>query len=139
MRENFLALCTDEQRRAWAEGFAHLRAGEFFAAHERFEEGFRAAEPPVRTALRALAQLAASHHQLSLGRGSAAVRTWHRARAKLESVGLLAEAFCAEIDSFHARLGLGADGPRFIDPARLGPADAFPIPVASLDGEAGAQ
>ncbi len=128
MREKFLAVWTDEQRRLAVEGLAYLHEGRFFAAHERFEEGFRAAEPPIRTALHGLAQLAASHHQLTLGRGRAAVRTWLRARAKLESVGLLAVELSAEIEAFHARLGLSADGPRFVDPVRLEGAGRFPVP-----------
>lgn len=118
-------------RSAVAQGLCCLRAGAFFDAHEHFEAAWREAEPPVRPLLQGLAQLAASHHQLTLGRGRAAVRTWLRAREKLRAAQVVTSAFCDEMDAFHARLGLTAEGPRFIDPHLLGPVQAFPSPDES--------
>lgn len=75
-----------------------------------------------------LAQVAASHHQLTLGRGQAAVRTWHKARLKLASVGVLTPTFEAAMDTLHRRLGLAAEGPRFFAPAAIGSLQSLPVP-----------
>ena len=110
------------------QGLSCMRAGAFFDAHEHFEAAWRDALPPDRPLLQGLCQLAASHHQLTLGRGRAAVRTWLRAREKLLATHAVTPTFCYEMDAFHARLGLTSAGPRFIDPGILGPPERFPLP-----------
>ncbi|MDB4977264.1 MAG: hypothetical protein JWN48_5605 [Myxococcaceae bacterium] len=126
MQEKFERICMQDYRAAVTEALASMRAGEFFLAHEQFEALFRGAVGDPRSAFRALTQLAAAHHQLSLGRGRAAFRTWHKARLELERLGLLAPAFDAAMTRFYAGLGIDAEGPRFLDPARLAPAHSFP-------------
>lgn len=117
------------ERLGFETGLALLRGGHFFRAHEAFEDCFRAAAPPTRTLFHGLAQLAAAYHQLTLGRGRASLRTWCKARLKLESVGALPPGFAAEVDELYRRLQIDAEGPRFIDPGRLPSAQPFPVPV----------
>lgn len=100
--------------------------GRFFVAHEGFEDGMRATQGDARLWLQALAQVAASHYLLTLGRGRAAVRTWRKARVKLAQIGQLAPEFAEAMESFHARLGVDADGPRFIEPILPGLERSFP-------------
>jgi len=116
--------------REWlTDGLQLLRNGHFLPAHELFEQGFRARrEGEVRTLFHGLAQLAAAYYQLTLGRGRASVRTWQRARKKLAQVDALEPGFADAVDALHAGLGLDADGPRFIDPSRLGSLQSFPVP-----------
>jgi hypothetical protein len=113
-------------------GLAALIAGDPYLAHERFEAAWRTATPPSRTLLHGLSQLAASYYQLSLGRGRAAVRTWHKARAKLAAAEALTPVFAARVDALHARLGLSADGPRFFDPAQLRALADWPVPDLAI-------
>jgi hypothetical protein len=104
---------TDDQVSKLEAGLSAMRAGTFFAAHEYFEAGWHAARPlKQREFFRGLAQLAASHHQLTLGRGRAAARTWCRAQAKLRDI--LTIDFAAQVDAFHAQLSVSVDGPRFV-------------------------
>ena len=127
MRQIVLNSWSKAHQTAVAQGLSCLRAGAFFDAHEHFEAAWREADLPVRPLLQGLAQLAASHHQLTLGRGRAAVRTWRKARDKLSAVGALTPGFSAEMDAFHARAGLTSEGPRFVDPEQLGPPQGFPM------------
>lgn len=115
MRQNVLGICTHEQRQALAAGLRLMQNGSFFAAHEQFEDVWRSADPGLRDLFQGLAQIAASHHQLTLGRGRAAIRTWQKARVRLDRVGVLSADFCAAMDAMHARLGLTIEGPRFVD------------------------
>jgi len=115
------------QNDALATGLAHLTKGEFLLAHDRFEDAWREAILRPRLVFHGLAQLAASYHQLTLGRGRAAVRTWHKARAKLTAADALSPAFAAEVDAFFAQLGLSEEGPRFVDLARVGATQRFPL------------
>jgi hypothetical protein len=129
MRHNTCACLTTTQTELVSQGLDRLTKREFLAAHECFEDAFREAVLQARLLLHAFAQLAASDHQLSLGRGRAAVRTWHKAREKLARLGVLSPHFDAQMDALHARLGLTAEGPRFFDAARL---DAVEVPVPDL-------
>ena len=129
MRQIVACICTHEQQDAVSVGLALMQSGSFFAAHEAFEEAFRAARGDARELLRALAQVAASHHQLTLGRGRAAVRTWEKARARLAALGALSAEFVAAMRALHDRVGIDGEGPRFIDPSSLGPLEAFPAPL----------
>jgi hypothetical protein len=108
---------SDEQRKTLTKALDHMQAWRFHAAHEEFESAWRTARIPQKTWLHGLAQIAASYHQLSLGRGVAAVRTWRKARAKLEALPLC--PFSTQTEALHRSLGLSLDGPRFFDPLRL--------------------
>ncbi|MDB4985455.1 MAG: hypothetical protein JWN04_633 [Myxococcaceae bacterium] len=126
MQEKFGRICAEHYRDEVQAALATMRGGQFYAAHEQLETLFRRASGDQRTLFQALAQLAASHHQLTLGRARAAVRTWHKARAKLDRLGLLSPSLQAAMAAFHAELGIDAEEPRFIDPARLGEPESFP-------------
>lgn len=122
---------TPAEEKSLAIGQAFLQGGNFMRAHEAFEDAWRAAEGPQRTLFHALAQLAASYHQLMLGRARASVRTWHKARAKLASLGLLTDDFASQVAALHARLGIDEQGPRFLEPARLS-GQRFPLLTRAL-------
>lgn len=109
-------------------GLSLLRSGAFFAAHEKFEDGFRAARGDARRELRALAQLAAAYHQLELGRARASRSTFRKALAQLEGVPSCGPGYAARLDAFFAALGVSAEGPRFLDPKGLPPREAWPYP-----------
>jgi hypothetical protein len=109
-------------------GLALLREGQFFAAHECFEDAWRGAGGAERTLLHGLAQLAATYHQLALGRARAAVRTWDKASRKLASIGALPPAFSREIENFLSRVGAAPETARFLDVDRLPPPDGWPRP-----------
>lgn len=128
MRQIVARICTNEQQDVVSVGLALMQKGSFFAAHEAFEESFRSAKGDARELLRGLAQIAASHYQLTLGRGRAAVRTWHKARARLDPLGALSADFCDAMRALHDRIGVDQEGPRFIDAGQLGPREAFPAP-----------
>jgi hypothetical protein len=123
-----LPFSTSDHLEALSRGLALLRAGKFLEAHEVFEFAWRATCPPLRTRFHGLAQLAASYHQLTLGRARASVRTWQKARAKLASVGALTAPFARDVDALHARLGITVDGPRFIALSELAALQSLPVP-----------
>jgi hypothetical protein len=110
-----------------------MQSGRFFEAHELLEELFKACSGDGRLLFHGLAQIAAAHHQLTLGRARAAVRTWNKARRKLESVGMLSASYADAMDAFYARLGIDLDGPRFLDLGLLGPPQSFPLPLEDSD------
>lgn len=108
------------------EGLALLSQGHFMSAHERFEDKWRISVGRNRTLFHALAQLAASYHQLAQGRARASVRTWLKARAKLESIGAVSSAFQSDVETFFRGLGVSEEGPRFIDARCLPPIAEWP-------------
>jgi hypothetical protein len=108
---------SDEQREGLAKALVLMKSWRFHEAHEEFEGLWRLATSQERTWLHGLTQVAASLHQLTLGRGAASVRTWNRARPKLEGLGL--QAFMTRMDALHHALGLGAEAPRFFDASTL--------------------
>jgi hypothetical protein len=109
-------------------GLSLLRDGQFFVAHECFEDAWRAASGAERTLLHALAQLAATYHQLALGRARAAVRTWDKASRKLASIGALPPAFSREIEIFLKQVGAAPETARFLDVSRLPAPEGWPRP-----------
>jgi predicted metal-dependent hydrolase len=115
-------------REATERGLALLGAGEFFAAHECFEQAWRDARAAERTLMHALAQLAASYHQLTLGRSRAAVRTWLKACAKLAAIDALALDYQRSVEEFWAGLGATAEGPRSLHSEELPARDSWPRP-----------
>jgi hypothetical protein len=122
----------DETKSAITRGIALLREGAFLHAHECFEDAWRQAVSSERTYLHALAQLAASHHQLAHGRARAAVRTWLKARDKLATIGALSPELQRAMQEFHGTLGLSASEPRFVDVKRLPPVEQWPCPEVTL-------
>lgn len=69
---------------AYERGLDLLRAGEWFAAHEAFEEAWRAAEPGERDFLQGLVHLAvANHHAATTGRPVACERQLEKAARRL--------------------------------------------------------
>jgi len=133
MRKYVSYLCADVQHVILREALKTLQLGHFYAAHELLEELFKGSTGEGRLLFHGLAQIAAAHHQLTLGRGRAAVRTWHKARLKLARVDMLSPTFAAAMDAFYAGLGIDLEGPRFIDVGALGPPQSFPLPLEESD------
>jgi hypothetical protein len=125
--------CSDVQRSTLREALKCLQLGHFFAAHDLLEELFKGTTGDGHLLFHGLAQIAAAHHQLTLGRARAAVRTWHKARLKLERIDMLSPSLATAMDEFYAGLGIDQEGPRFIDVAVLGPAQSFPLPLEDTD------
>lgn len=108
---------SDEQMAGLAKALDLMNTWRFHAAHEEFEALWRVAISQERTWLHGLTQAAAALHQLTLGRGAASVRTWRRARPKLE--GLALQDFVTRMDALHQALGLGSESPRHFDASTL--------------------
>lgn len=78
-------LSADERRRLLREGIDQLHHGDFFAAHETWEEVWRSTTPEPKTLLQGLIQVAAALHQFrDLGRREGPRRTLAKARRNLE-------------------------------------------------------
>jgi hypothetical protein len=127
-KETLTVSLNERTKSVITQGVALLREGAFMAAHECFEAAWRDAVASERTLLHALAQLAASHHQLARGRARAAVRTWLKARAKLAAVGALSPAYQRSVETFYESLQISAESPRFIEEKRLPPFEQWPCP-----------
>lgn len=67
-------------------GLVRFEAGEFHAAHDAWEEGWRTAQGAERHMLQALVQLAAAFHQWARKKPAGAVTLFGRARAHLLGV-----------------------------------------------------
>lgn len=128
--DKFLLISSTSEQFALSRGLCLLRSANFWGAHELFEEAWRAAHPPSRTLFHGLAQLAASYHQLQLGRARASVRTWNKCAAKLAAVGALDPSFAHAVGALHAALGIDAEQPRFIAREAL-QGVVFPVPERS--------
>lgn len=133
MRKYFSYVCSNVQHETLLEALKCLQLGHFFAAHELLEQLFKGASGDGRLLFQALAQIAAAHHQLTLGRARAAIRTWQKARLKLARIDMLSPALATAMDAFYAGLGIDLEGPRFIDVSVLGPAQSFPVPFEESD------
>ena len=73
------------RRRRFQEGIALFNAGDFFAAHEAWEEIWRCQDPEPRDLFQGLIQIAAGlHGHLALGRREGARHTIARGRRRLE-------------------------------------------------------
>jgi uncharacterized protein len=78
-------LSADERRRLLREGLDQLHRGEFFAAHESWEEVWRSTTPEPKTLLQGLIQVAAALHQIHhLHRRQGPRGTLAKARRNLE-------------------------------------------------------
>lgn len=109
-------------------GINLLREAKCYEAHEIFEALFREAEGPSKNVFRAHAQLAASYHQLTLGRARASVRTWMKCRTKFAELGILSAAFDEAVAALHRELAIDAEGPRFLSPEQCARLPPFPVP-----------
>lgn len=126
-----LLISNTSEKNVLSQGLCLLRSANFWGAHELYEEAWRVAPPQSRTLFHALAQLAASYHQLQLGRARASVRTWNKCAKKLAALGVLDPAFERAVSELHARLAITAEQPRFIPPEALS-GIVFPVPELSL-------
>ncbi len=78
-------LSADERRRLLREGIDQLHRGDFFAAHETWEEVWRSTTPEPKTLLQGLIQVAAALHQIrGLHRREGPRSTLAKARRNLE-------------------------------------------------------
>lgn len=78
-------LSTEERRRLFQEGIDLFNRGEFFAAHETWEEIWRSTTPEPRELFQGLVQVAAALHQiLDLRRKIGPRNTLAKARSHLE-------------------------------------------------------
>lgn len=78
-------LSAGERRRLLKEGIELFHRGEFFAAHETWEEVWRSTTPEPKTLLQGLIQVAAALHQIrDLHRVEGPRRTLAKARRNLE-------------------------------------------------------
>jgi predicted metal-dependent hydrolase len=93
-----------------AEGAARFNRGEFFAAHESWEEIWRSTTPEPRDLFQGLVQVAAAfHHFAERNRPDVARRVLGKGRRRLEgcggdTAGLDLEQLLAEIRSWEAWL-----------------------------------
>jgi predicted metal-dependent hydrolase len=79
-------LSAGERRRLLRDGIDQLHRGDFFAAHETWEEVWRSTTPEPKTFLQGLIQVAAALHQIrDLHRQEGPRRTLAKARRNLES------------------------------------------------------
>jgi len=94
-------LSAGERRRLLRKGIDQLHRGDFFAAHETWEEVWRSTTPEPKTLLQGLIQVAAALHQFrDLGRREGPRRTLAKARRNLEPWAPTAA---------HTRLGLDVE------------------------------
>ena len=78
-------LAAGERRRLLREGIEQLHRGDFFAAHETWEEVWRSTTPEPKTLLQGLIQVAAALHQIhGLHRREGPRGTLAKARRNLE-------------------------------------------------------
>jgi predicted metal-dependent hydrolase len=92
---------TDERMRRMADGGAAFNRGEFFLAHELWEDVWRSAPPSERKWIQGLIQVAAGLHHLAGGRAGPSARLLARALAKLGD----APARLDGVDVASARVG----------------------------------
>ena len=77
-----------DRRRLLRLGVERFNRGEFFAAHEAFEEIWRSTRPEPRDLFQGLVQVAAGlHHGLDRGKPEPARRVMARGRRRLEPLG----------------------------------------------------
>ena len=80
-----------DRRRLLTLGVKRFNRGEFFAAHEAFEEIWRSTTPEPRDLFQGLVQVAAGlHHGLDRGKSGPARRVMARGRRRLEPLGPVA-------------------------------------------------
>jgi predicted metal-dependent hydrolase len=86
-RELHPVLTPERRRELIEEGIALFNRGEYFAAHEAWEEIWRSTTPEPRDLFQGLVQLAAAfHHLYANGRPDVARRMLGKARGRLAAV-----------------------------------------------------
>jgi predicted metal-dependent hydrolase len=121
-------LSAPERRRLFVAGIDHFNRGEFFAAHETWEEIWRSTTPEPRDLFQGLIQVAAGLHlQRALGRPRGALRTLAKGRRRLE--GFLPASHGLDLAALLAAVAAWED---WISPAAAAPgspaAAAGPVP-----------
>ena len=115
-------LTAQQRRERIEEGSALFARGEFFAAHEAWEEVWRSTTPEPRDLFQGLVQMAAAfHHLRARRRPDVAARVLDKARRRLtlvgeERAGLDLPALLAGIEAWEGWLASG------------GPAEEPPLP-----------
>ena len=95
-----------DRRRLLRLGVERFNRGEFFAAHEAFEEIWRSTRPEPRDLFQGLVQVAAGlHHGLDRGKPGPAGRVMARGRRRLAPLGPVAcgidlAAFLAAVEAW---------------------------------------
>jgi predicted metal-dependent hydrolase len=84
-------------------GLVHFQGGDFHAAHEAWEQGWRIAQGPERHLLQALAQLAAAFHHWSRRKPTGAATLFVRARGHLS--GIPSTLLGVEVSELELELG----------------------------------
>jgi predicted metal-dependent hydrolase len=98
-------LSPDQRRRLIREGIEQFRRGEYFAAHETWEEIWRSTTPEPKTLFQGLIQVAAALHQhRDLHRQEGPRRTLAKARRNLEPYA--PSALGLDIDQLLLSIGL---------------------------------
>ncbi len=125
-------LTPQERRRLLVEGVDLFNRGEFFAAHEAWEEIWRSDRPEPRDLFQGLVQVAAGfHHWFDRGKATPARRVMARGRRRLAglgpaSCGLDLAALAAAVEGWERWLEEAAgEAPaapriRIVDPLEVG-------------------
>jgi predicted metal-dependent hydrolase len=109
-------LTAEQRRRRIAAGSTLFARGEFFAAHEAWEEVWRSTTPDPRDLFQGLVQMAAAFHHLRVRRRpDVARRVIAKARRRLSGVderggGIDLRALLAGVDRWQAWLDAGGAG-----------------------------
>ncbi|HXU30381.1 MAG TPA: DUF309 domain-containing protein [Thermoanaerobaculia bacterium] len=125
-------LSQEDRKRLLAEGLESFRNGDFYAAHDAWEEVWRSTTPEPKDLLRGLIQIAAGLHlERDLNRPAAALRVLGRGRGQLEThgptgLGLDLAALGLKVAAIERWLAAGRPDPRpapprlrLLDPAAL--------------------
>ena len=113
-RELHPVLTLERRRQLMREGVDLFHRGEYFAAHEAWEEIWRSTTPEPRDLFQGLVQLAAAfHHLCSRRRPDVARRVLDKARGRLSTLapaaaGLDIAALLAELETWDAWLSMPA-------------------------------
>ncbi len=94
----------DARHAAVQDGLSSLRRGDFHAAHDAWEEGWRSGRGMERELFQALAQLAAAFLQWSRGKSEGATTLFARARGHLGA--LPSTLLGVEVSELEVQLGL---------------------------------
>lgn len=117
MSELHPVLAKARRRELIDEGIALFERGDYFAAHEAWEEVWRSTTPEPRDLFQGLVQLAAAFHHLHVkGRPDVARRVLGKARRRLAAVAPAAEGFdvaalLGELETWDAWLATRAGPP----------------------------
>lgn len=108
-----------ETTEALREGQALFNQGQYFEAHEVWEDAWRVEEGAARQLLQGLIQVAAGCHKASLGEPRGAVKLLGSAVAKLEGLPEVAAFRSAVADALVLARAWEAGGPPFVPHLRL--------------------